>query len=1002
MENDSKRAAARSSSSSTSTCPVTRSKARDEMVAPNQVVVPISKPRVQFKEVVVSHYEKDGVSGSKVPHLELEENTLHEMPPPSFQYASDEKCFILNELIMNLAKKGKIELDIDGVEESNHASVISSDVTPSKGPNTSNNTLTMGAHMMIIQFGTLDPGKRHAAKRSHKEVDKASRLDIPKPITLGDFFPSGYLKDEVVETVCMVSVHEDEHDLDAEAIGEDNESMLTSLQGLPLRFTLQEMLDLPEPAHKLKSDTLFHVIDAMKSYNLFLRRPWAHENGVVPSILHQCLKFYRDREKKVDGDGRPFTEAEFHFADAKFYMESEMSQECLSTETSSTKKNEPQKGKQVMMPSQLQPKEVLKGSVSGEKKPPLKEVQKESPRKESPVFKYVPVSRKAEGQSPFVDLAELKEVKAARVPKKVDVQVLKEELTVPLTTIGTVRLPLKGFVEPSRDMAKHPHPPSVKTYKGFDVKAQRLLKSSGYDFENPVSLGELSPELTGEKVHGLNKMQKKLRQQGHRVSPPRMGVGYKPGRPIRVPLKSKQNKVRIKYITAEEVDESGDGQTVLPRTSVFDYIQTLTTTSLKQIKTSSSEHSSQTSAFKRLGVTPLNKSKIDSTRIPRASVFSRLGGPACKIDDKDFGSTSEIEAGPKEDRKTRSLILSRMKRKTKIEVINDGILKAKRRTTVITGQGNNQVEKKSRNNEDVVEAVYHITTEENATLDTVEDDLMEADASPARKRGITYFDIVYVPRTAIKGQALADFLVDHPIPADWKISEDFPDEEVFFVETFQPCMMFFDEAARLDGAGARVAFVSPQRQVLSYTFTLGEKCSNNVVEYQALIIGLQMALELGIPSLAVSGDSKLVINQLLKEYEVKKEDLVLYFRYATSLINKFDSVELEHADAISVRVVEAEDWRQPLIDYLEHGRLTEDIRHKVEIQRREPRFIHYKDTLFRRSYEGLFLRCLGEDEAAQAMDKAHSGVCGAHNQVRSFTSESRGCVTTCRLWSRTA
>ncbi|KAK3004741.1 hypothetical protein RJ639_019602 [Escallonia herrerae] len=131
-------------------------------------------------------------------------------------------------------------------------------------------------------------------------------------------------------------------------------------------------------------------------------------------------------------------------------------------------------------------------------------------------------------------------------------------------------------------------------------------------------------------------------------------------------------------------------------------------------------------------------------------------------------------------------------------------------------------------------------------------------------------------------------------------------------------MMFFNGAAQSDGAGARVVFVSPQRQVLTYAFTLGEKCSNNVAEYQALIIGLQMALELGIPSLAVSGNSKLVINQLLKEYEVKKEDLVPYFRYATNLINKFKSVELEH------------------------------------IPREE-----------------------NQDEVDQAMDEAHSGVCGA-------------------------
>ncbi|KAK3000255.1 hypothetical protein RJ639_044884 [Escallonia herrerae] len=38
------------------------------------------------------------------------------------------------------------------------------------------------------------------------------------------------------------------------------------------------------------------------------------------------------------------------------------------------------------------------------------------------------------------------------------------------------------------------------------------------------------------------------------------------------------------------------------------------------------------------------------------------------------------------------------------------------------------------------------------------------------------FEIVYVLRTTIKGQALADFLLDHPIPADWEISEDFLEE----------------------------------------------------------------------------------------------------------------------------------------------------------------------------------------------------------------------------------
>ena len=44
------------------------------------------------------------------------------------------------------------------------------------------------------------------------------------------------------------------------------------------------------------------------------------------------------------------------------------------------------------------------------------------------------------------------------------------------------------------------------------------------------------------------------------------------------------------------------------------------------------------------------------------------------------------------------------------------------------------------------------------------------------------FEIIYVPQKAIKGQALADFLVDHSILADWELSKELPYENVLFVE----------------------------------------------------------------------------------------------------------------------------------------------------------------------------------------------------------------------------
>ncbi|XP_059288148.1 uncharacterized protein LOC132041451 [Lycium ferocissimum] len=287
------------------------------------------------------------------------------------------------------------------------------------------------------------------------------------------------------------------------------------------------------------------------------------------------------------------------------------------------------------------------------------------------------------------------------------------------------------------------------------------------------------------------------------------------------------------------------------------------------------------------------------------------------------------------------------------------------------------------------------------------------------------FEIVYVPQKAVKGQALADFLADHPIPDDWELTDELPDEDAMVIEIQQPWKMYFDGAAHREGAGAGVIFVTSQEEVLPYSFTLTQCCSNNVAEYQALILGLEMAVDMKQLQLQVFGDSELVINQLLGTYEVKKPELRPYHHYAQKLIGWLGNVTLQHvprkenkkADALAalastltlpdqaqiticqkwivppeddedeesklellVAVSEAEkvDWRQTMIDYLCYSILPEDPKRKTEIRRRAPRFLYYKDTLYRRSFEGVLLRCLGEEEATQAMQEAHSGVCGSH------------------------
>ncbi|XP_070018136.1 uncharacterized protein [Nicotiana sylvestris] len=182
-----------------------------------------------------------------------------------------------------------------------------------------------------------------------------------------------------------------------------------------------------------------------------------------------------------------------------------------------------------------------------------------------------------------------------------------------------------------------------------------------------------------------------------------------------------------------------------------------------------------------------------------------------------------------------------------------------------------------------------------------------------------------------------------------------------------------------------------------------------------------MAVKMKRLQLQVFGDSQLVVNQLLGSYEVKKPELRPYHDYAKKLIGWLGDVTIQHvarkenkkayalaalastltlpdqaqvticqkwvvpppSDAegeenelkhlVVVSEVEREEWRQPIIDYLCYGILLENPRRRTKIRHRAPCFIYYKDTLYRRSFMGVLLQCLGEDEALQALKEEHFG-----------------------------
>src|SRR4051812_47258076 len=100
--------------------------------------------------------------------------------------------------------------------------------------------------------------------------------------------------------------------------------------------------------------------------------------------------------------------------------------------------------------------------------------------------------------------------------------------------------------------------------------------------------------------------------------------------------------------------------------------------------------------------------------------------------------------------------------------------------------------------------------------------------------------------------------------------------------------MFFDVSKMLNGAGARVVLVSPRKDEMRYVPQIHFPATNNEAEYEALLYGLRMAISLGIRRLMIFGDSDLVINQVMKEWDIRSQAMTTYCVAVRKLDKKFD------------------------------------------------------------------------------------------------------------------
>ena len=284
---------------------------------------------------------------------------------------------------------------------------------------------------------------------------------------------------------------------------------------------------------------------------------------------------------------------------------------------------------------------------------------------------------------------------------------------------------------------------------------------------------------------------------------------------------------------------------------------------------------------------------------------------------------------------------------------------------------------------------------------------------------LSEFTFQYVSQKSVKGQALADFLAHHP-STEFEGAEEV-DIGLVYVDSMikNYWTMYFDGSSTELSAGAGVIIETPEEHKFQFAFQLDFTCTNNLAEYEALVIGLEILQEMGARRVLVFGDSQLVINQMNKEFKCTSWGLLSYHALADQLTGAFHRISFAHLpreknkdanemaqlasglripdgeDSRVVKIakrslpaledrgvpedifvvdVEPNDWRRPIIMFYKDPGGNHDRRTRFLARH----FVVYKEAVYHKSSDDLLLLCIGGQETLEVMKDVHEGICGAH------------------------
>ncbi|GKV48213.1 hypothetical protein SLEP1_g55039 [Rubroshorea leprosula] len=265
--------------------------------------------------------------------------------------------------------------------------------------------------------------------------------------------------------------------------------------------------------------------------------------------------------------------------------------------------------------------------------------------------------------------------------------------------------------------------------------------------------------------------------------------------------------------------------------------------------------------------------------------------------------------------------------------------------------------------------------------------------------------------SAPEAQALVDFIVEctpchsnpNPEPSNW--------------------ILYVDGASSSKGSRASAFLIGPEGYRSEHALKFNFDATNNMAEYEALLLGLQLVLELKVMAIRVYSDSQLVVNQVNSVCEVVDPVMMKYVALVAELkcrlqkfcLSKIPRSENEQADSlskfafdssISSRLVFVEvldepsfvkprimeistnpdtpSWTNPIVSFLRDGLMPEYKQEEMRLRKKVSLYKLVNGVLYKRSFSLPLLRCLNPYEAEYALREVHEGVCGSHIGARTL------------------